>query len=322
MYPKVRLIWEDEVRLSDAIFPAREVRLRLGGSEATTQLDQDVLAKAQVAMDELVLSHSTLAQRAADEVLFGSPSSATIDREDLVQVGMIAMYSCAKAFDARRRSDGIDRDTGNRFSFYAKMYIKRAMYRTLKGGDALMTGSVATRDRTREWLNHRDALAEELGRKPTLVEVSEYCGIAIDTIDMTLLGRRAVISAPSGTSDDGEEMEVDAGEPERTGDVDDQILAEAYALALDRVLRSVLMPDEVDAFSLWMGIDRAVPRSVPEVARELGFKVAPTMELVGRAVARLRHPQNLTLIREAARDALDAIEGAHQEFAALEMARR
>ena len=139
---------------------------------------------------------------------------------------------------------------------------------------------------------------------------------------MTLLGHRAVIGAATGTSDDGEEMQVDAGEPERTGDVDDQILVEAYALALDRVLRSVLEPAEVDAFSLWMGIDRAVPRSVPEVAREMGYKVAPTMELVGRAVARLRHPQNLALIRKAARAALDAIDGAHQEFAALEMARR
>ena len=318
MYPRLRLNWEDEVRISDALYAARETKTRLAGMEPATPDDRAILAAGVAAADELVTAHSGIAKRVASEVMFGAKSSATIDFEDLVQIGMIAMYSCANSFDARRRRDGNAHDTGNRFSVYCRKYIQREMWRAVRRGDAPLTGSVAIGERTQEWLRARDALMADLGRHVSAAEVSEACGIPVDAIDMTLAGPTTSLEQrrrPEGSDGPwdaplGDVGVFDAIESGRGDEVVNEMVSEDYIAALDRTLRELLPPDEADAFLLYLGVDRQTPRAAIEVAREMGMRVGDANEVVGRAIARLLHPQNVGRVSALAREALDSIEKA------------
>lgn len=309
MYPTRRLTWDDEVSISDALHASRTVKKAVSRGKAPTAAEQRILDDGKAAADLLVLAHSDLARSVAREVLRAAEISSTIDFDDLVQVGMMAMYSCTGSFDARKRSDGLDRDTGNRFSVYSRLYIRREMFRALQRASATMTGSMAAITRTREWVRAREYLEAELDRMPTAQEVSEYTGIPADAIDLALLERKEVIGQPvwAHRSDDDDGPIREPGEPELTDRVDDASVADEYGVAFARVVSTVLELDEAEAFILWMGVDRGFPRTAGEVASTMGVKVSEANEIIGRAVARLRHPQNAERVRVLALDALEAV---------------
>jgi DNA-directed RNA polymerase specialized sigma subunit len=306
------LTWDDEVRLSDILHEARQAKSRAKDGKPATEKDAAAIKAGEEAADELVVAHSGLAKRIAGEVSFNSRVSGSVDFEDLVQVGVLGLYSCANSFDARKRSDGVAHDTGQRFSMYSRLYLMREMYRAVKRGEADLTGSIATKERTQEWLKSKDRLREEMGRPPKPAEVSEYCGIPLSSIDLHLVGKSPVLGQPiHGAGDGGEDSDMpvlDGREPERTGEVDDALMSAEYAFALESVLSDVLRPHEAEAFSLWMAFDRGAPRSIVEVAKEMDVKVAEAGEYVAYAVARLRHPQNVHRVQTLAVRALNEIE--------------
>jgi len=308
--PARMLTWEDELRLSDALYEARRVRERLNGAPPTSAKDRAILEAGRAAADELVLAHIPLARRIAYSVLPLRVQSAAMDIEDLVQVGLLAMYSCTNWYDARRRDDGLAKDTGNRFSFYCRQYVRRDMLRAVERDEATLTGSRAAYERTREWMRAKVALAEELGRPPTDDEVAARSGISSDQIDFTLLHHLIRLSQPvagEGGGDDDSPLYCDPAEQARTWEVDDAIAGDPYPAAVTRVLRLALPPREVEAVSLWLGLDQDMPRTYPEVAREMGLKSTVVVGLVRNGIARLRHPQNIKRVRQFAQDELAQI---------------
>lgn len=313
MYPTKRLTWEEEVAFSDALHAARELRRELGDEEPSTEEQRRTLEEGRVAADGLVTAHAGLAGSLASSVLRGIEGSPTIDIDDLIQIGLIAMYSATNSFDARRRGDGHVHSTGQRFSVYCTRLVRRDMYRALNRGEAILKDSIATATRTRQWYANKDLLEERLGRKPTPAEVSEFSGIPLDSIDMTLIGRHPVIGqsvSPHGGDGDDDDARLDVADSIDVSDVTEAMIADEYVAALDGLAREFLMPVEADALMLWLGTDRDIPRTHSEVAKELGIKVSHAAESVARGIAFLRHPQNVEAVREAALKAIKSIEEA------------
>lgn len=316
MYPVNKLTWDDELRLSDDLHEAREVKKRLDGAEPETHHDIEALRKGKEAADELIVAHHGLAKRIANQVLFGADSASTIDFDDLVQVGMMAMYTVANSFDARRRSDGLDKDTGNRFSVHATMYVRRDMYRAVQREEAILTGSIAASERTRVWLQRKDELQDQIGRRPTPAEVSEFSGIPLSAVDITLVGKNPVIGQSVTPDGDDDEMTLDVSDESLSNVIQKSLDADVYNAALDGVIRELLPLDEADALSLWLGLDRETPRIFSEVASAMGLRVSEAREKVEYGMSRLRHPQNAARVGQVAAAAVSSVESEDPRSAA------
>lgn len=303
------LTWADELRLSDDIHAARSLRALLAREgRAPTTSEASVLEKADDAIRTLVVSHTGLVKGLALNVTQGRQHKyAAVDYDDLVQAGLIALQSCARAFDARRRADGIAKDTGTRFSVYSRMRVRRDMWRLVDQASPLSQSGV-TLANTYAWVRFASELRLKLGREPRPDEVSEASGINPEAVDVTLLATPVFIDdvANPGSSRLAASLH-ETNDP--AGDLEEAMMASAYTDALAGVLAQVLPQPECEALTLWLGVDQEMPRSISEVARQMGVPRRDASALIEFAQARLRHPQSAGVVRKLALGALASVEG-------------
>lgn len=303
-----RLTWDDEVRISDAIYAAKEVSAALDGAEPNDE-QRRILDAAREATDELVLAHRPLVTSLAYSVITNSPTVPSIDMEDLIQIGMITLYSQARTFDARRRNDGLAHDTGNRFSVWASRNVKREMVRAIQRLTHATTGAMALTERTRTWLQTFNTLREQLGRNPSNDEVERVCNISHADIDLASVLPTAHFESPVSGSDADDSLTLgdvivsNVDEPDFESEVEHH-----YAMALERMLRQILTDVECEAFMAYMGVGRDAPMTDSEIALQLHVTRQRARSFIDSAIARLRHPQISDRVTALARAALAEAE--------------
>lgn len=292
------LTWEDEARLSDLIYAAKPLRAMAEQGEVLSAEQQRALDAGEKAIATLVVSHERLVRNLAFGVWHGA-KSGSVDPDDLIQAGMIALMSCAWAFDARRRDDGLAKDSGTRFSVYSSMRVRRDMMRVARRGRLVVSDASATAERTIQRRKAANDLRQSLGREPTAEEVTEHSGIRPDQTDEVLL-------LPGASVENDDAYGHDQGfEDFLVADADAQECVEA----LYGVLRGVLPDEEADVFMAWMGLDRmGHQRNTIEVATHLSISRKLAGELIARAVARMRHPQNVVRVHTLAQRALAQVD--------------
>ncbi len=90
----------------------------------------------------------------------------TIDVDDLMQVGLVALTECAQKHDA---------STDDGFAAYAKLRVRGAMVDLLRSTSPDRRGSRAKR---RQIEHHEADLAARLGRQPSPAELAEELGLS------------------------------------------------------------------------------------------------------------------------------------------------
>jgi len=116
--------------------------------------------------DELIMSYAPLVKTVVERVAMKLPSH--VDREDLINVGVIGLMSALDRYDETRNV---------RFEIYARFRIRGAILDELRSRDVV---SRSTRNKDSILEKAISALRNNLGRHPTEEDIAGYLNISLD----------------------------------------------------------------------------------------------------------------------------------------------
>lgn len=269
---------EDEARLARLIEAGAAARAALEGSrpdgDGRVELEECVRRGEDAARDfvnanlRLVVSIATRYQFSGLPLL------------DLIQEGNLGLVHAVEKFEWRR---------GFKFSTYATWWIRQAIQRGIANSRRTIRLPVHAEDRLRHVTRTQQLLEADLGRAPTMAELTAETGLSsAEVADVRRAGRELrSLSDPIGSDADQrlEDMLADAS----AVDPAEQAARSGMADSFDRLL-SVLDAGERDVLRLRFGLTGDDPVLIAEVATALGVTTEVVRRLQARAFAKLRHP--------------------------------
>lgn len=172
------------------------------------------------------------------------------DRNKLVEENLGLVYSCANRFKGRgadyedlvqagcvgliKAADNFDKERGFSFSTYAVPVILGEIKRIFRDGGAVKVGR-AIKEKSRAVMKQKEETAIELGREPTISELSEIFGLEQTETAMLL---NASMPAVSLTASDNDEFQLDIPIESHENEISD-------SLALKQVIDSLDERDKI-----------------------------------------------------------------------------
>ena len=202
---------------------------------------------------------------------------------DLVQEGNLGLLRAVERFEWER---------GFKFSTYAAWWIRQAITRGIAESARTIRLPVHLHDQVSRIRRARLDLEADLGRPPTCAEVAAVTGDSPSEVAASLDWDRDVRSLDEPVRAEADLLLADlVADPRST--TEDSAIEALQAEVVDDLLRP-LDPRERRILRLRFGVDRGEPRTVPEVAAELGLSKERIRQLELRAFCKLRHPSTGT----------------------------
>jgi RNA polymerase sigma factor for flagellar operon FliA len=222
---------------------------------------------------DIVTENMPLVGHLVREMLVRVP--AHVSRDDLMSAGYAALVHAARGFD---------RDRGVPFARFAASRVRGALLDELRGLD---WASRSVRQRARRTDGARQELTSQLGRTPTVQEVAERLGVAVEDIESADddVKRAVVFSLQGFATASADDMVTEPGagpeemliRRERLGYLRDAIEA------LPQRLRSVVQGYFFDE------------RPMARIAEDLGVTESRVSQLRAEALVLLRDGLNIHL---------------------------
>jgi RNA polymerase sigma factor (sigma-70 family) len=269
---------DDEMRLAQAIEAGREAELTLASGLALSPGETRELRRkkraGEAASDQFISANLRLVVSIAKRY-----QASEMPILDLIQEGNLGLIHAVEKFDWRK---------GFKFSTYATWWIRQAIGRGIDNTARTVRLPVHAGDQVRRVLRARSLLEGQLGRLPTIAELSEYLQMSEEDV-VVLLGHvlePVSLATPIGSDGDTELADVvaDATAPTPFDLVADRLLS----AEIDKLL-SCLDEREGQILRLRYGLDRGEPRTLEEVGAELNLTRERIRQIERSALAKLRH---------------------------------
>jgi RNA polymerase sigma factor (sigma-70 family) len=277
---------EDEVRLARAIEDGRHAAKALSSptvSPARRRELRRLVRDGERASQAFINSNLRLVVSIAKKY-----QSSDMPLLDLIQEGNLGLIHAVEKFDWRK---------GFKFSTYATWWIRQSIGRGIDNSSRTIRLPVHAGDQVRRLLRIRGHMEGEIGRTPTIEELSDAMQLPPEMIGELLHHATDPISldTPIGTDGDTELSEIVA-------DLNSATPFEVVAQGLmgdeiDKLLRP-LDEREREILRLRYGLDRGDPRTLEEVGDVLHLTRERIRQIERQALSKLRHPSADTGARD------------------------
>ena len=207
---------------------------------------------------------------------------------DLIQEGNLGLMEAVDRYDPGR---------GTRFSTCAVYWIRHYILRALQNHSKTIripvyVHVVLTKIRKAAW-----ELGMELGRKPTMEEITERTGITPEEMLRIQRRTREPLSLDKPLTPETEDCFVDLVPTETVTDP-----AELYEQKVlkEQVLKALgtLTPRERDVLTMRYGLEDGDPRTLAEIGQELGITRERVRQIEAKAIRKLRHPSRAAMLED------------------------
>ncbi len=280
---------QEEISLAKQIEEAHQAKgdlAKLNGDPKAQKLKSElnqVVEDGRLAREHLIKANTRLVVSIAKKYM-----GRGVPFLDLIQEGNLGLMKAVSKFEYKR---------GFRFSTYATWWIRQTITRSIADQGRTIRVPVHMSDRIRTLYKSIHKLEQDLGRPPTIEELSTEMEVPADRLQWMLQVSWIPISleSPVGDEDDSEFglFIEDTLTPPPAQTAYENLLKER----VEKVLES-LSPREARIIRLRFGLENGHPYTLEEVGQKFGLTRERIRQIEGKALRRLRHPCRSRLLKD------------------------